>query len=111
MKEIKKNKYECEVCIYGPSLGDGVSYSLRTETVEILPAPLDDTYEKDTDHTYVTYKDEEPYLVRKARDGMINETYLQKWQNGELVSETFVSRDECKARANLYLTGTLNRPE
>ena len=111
VKEIKKNKYECEVCIYGPSLGDGVSYSLRTETVEILPAPLDDTYEKDTDHSYVTYKDEEPYLVRKARDGMINETYLQKWQNGELVSETFVSRDECKARANLYLTGTLNRPE
>ena len=109
VREVKKNKYECEVCIYGPSLGDGVSYSLRTETVEILPAPLTDTYEKDTDHTYVTYKDEEPYLVRKARDGMINETYLQKWQNGELISEKFVSRDECKARANLYLTGTLNR--
>lgn len=110
VKEVKKNRYECEVCIYGPSLGEGVSYSLRTETVEILPAPLTDTYEKDTDHTYVTYKDEEPYLVRKARDGMINETYLQKWQDGNLISETFVSRDECKARANLYLTGTLNRP-
>ncbi len=109
VREVKKNKYECDVCIYGPSLGDGVSYSLRTETVETLPAPLTDTYEKDTDHTYVTYKDEEPYLVRKARDGMINETYLQKWQNGELVSETFVSRDECKARGNLYLTGTIDR--
>ena len=110
VREVKKNKYECLVRIYGPSLGDGVSYSLRTETVEILPAPLNDTYEKDIDHTYVTYKDEEPYQVRKARDGMINETYLQKWQNGELVAEKFVSRDECKARGNLYLTGTLDRP-
>ncbi len=110
VREVKKNKYECEVRIYGPSLGDGVSYSLRTETVETIPAPLIDTYEKDTDHTYVTYKDEEPYLVRKARDGMINETYLQRWENGTLVSEKLVSRDECKARANLYLTGTLNRP-
>ena len=109
VREVKKNKFECVVCIYGPSLGDGVSYSLRTETVETITAPLSDTYEKDTDHTYVTYKDEEPYLVRKARDGMINETYLQKWVNGELVSETFVSRDECKARGNLYLTGTMDR--
>ncbi len=106
VRTVKKNTYECEVCIYGPSLGEGVSYSLRTETVETLPAPLSDTYEKDTDHTYITYKDEEPYLVRKARDGMINETYLQMWQNGELVSEKFVSRDECKARGNLYLIGT-----
>ena len=111
VNEVKKNRYECEVCIYGPRLDDGVSYDLRTETVEVIPAPLTDTYEKDTAHEYVTYKDEDPYLLRKARDGMINETYLQKYQNGRLVSETFVSRDECKARSNLYLTGTLNRPE
>ncbi len=110
VREVKKNQYKCEVRIYGPTLGEGVSYTLRTETVETIPAPLSDTYEKDTDHTYVTYKDEEPYLVRKARDGMINETYLQMWQGDTLVSEKFVSRDECKARGNLYLTGTLDRP-
>lgn len=110
VREVKKNKYECEVCIYGPSLGEGISYSLRTETVETLPAPLTETYKKDTDHTYVTYKDEEPYLVRKARDGFINETYLQKWENGELVSEKFVSRDTCKAREAVYAVGTLDRP-
>ncbi|MDO5326504.1 MAG: VanW family protein [Clostridia bacterium] len=111
VNEVKKNKYECEVCIYGPSLGDGVSYELRTETVEILPVTDADKYEKDTAHDYVTYKDEAPYLVRKARDGFINETYLQKWQNGDLISESFVSRDECKARGNLYLTGTLDRTD
>ena len=111
VNEVKKNKYECEVCIYGPALEEGVSYDLRTETVEILPVTDPDKYEKDYDHTYVTYKDEAPYLLRKARDGMINETYLQKYVNGSLVSETRVSRDECKARGNLYLIGTLDRPE
>ena len=109
VNEVKKNKYECEVCIYGPKLEDGVSYELRTETVETIPAPLNDTYEKDYSHDYVTYKDEEPYLIRKARDGFINETYLIKKQNGRVLSESFVSRDECKARGNLYLTGTMDR--
>ena len=108
--EKKKNSFECQVCIYGPSLGDGVSYSLRTETVESIPAPLDATYIKDTDHTYVTYKDEEPYLVRKPRDGFVNETYLQKYLDGQLIEETFVSRDVCKERGAVYAVGTLDRP-
>ena len=107
--EKRKNSYECQVCIYGPKLEDGVSYTLRTDTVETLPAPLTETYQKDTEHIYVTYKDEEPYQVRKARDGFINETYLQKWQNGQLIEEKFVSRDTCKARGAVYAVGTLNR--
>ncbi|MBR6187309.1 MAG: VanW family protein [Clostridia bacterium] len=106
--EKKKNSYECQVCIYGPSLGDGVSYALRTETVETIAAPLSETYVKDTSHTYVTYKDEEPYLLRKARDGFVNVTYLQKWVDGELIEETFVSRDTCKERETVYLVGTLD---
>ncbi len=110
VREVKKNKYECVVCIYGKSLGEGVSYSLRTETVETLPAPLKETYKKDTAHTYVTYKDEAPYLVRKARDGFINETYLQRWVNGNLESEKFISRDTCMAREAVYAVGTLDRP-
>ena len=108
VEEVKRNKFQCVVCFYGPSLGT-VSYSLRTETVETIPAPLDITYQKDKNHVYVTYKDEEPVLVREARDGFINETSLQIWDNGSLVSETAVSRDECKARGNLYLTGTMDR--
>ncbi len=105
-----KNKYQCVVCIYGPSLGDGVSYKLRTaEQVEIIPAPLTVSYVKDRDHTYVTYTDETPYLYREARDGFVNETYLQRLENGKTVSETFVSRDTCKPRETVYLTGTLSR--
>ena len=109
--EKKKNSYECQVCIYGPKLEEGVSYKLRTETVATVSAPLVETFQKDTDHTYVTYKDEEPYLVRKARDGFTNETYLQKFKNGELVDEKFISRDVCKERAAVYYIGTLDRTE
>ena len=104
-----KSRYQCVVCIYGPSLGEGVSYKLRTqEQVEVIPAPLNVSYVKDTEHQHVTYTDE-TYLYREARDGFINETYLQKWQNGQLISETFVSRDECKAREAVYLVGTQSR--
>lgn len=109
VREPKKNHFETEVCIYGPSLGDNVKYTLRTETVETTLAPLTPTYQPDTTHTYVTYKDEEPYQVREARDGFVNETYLQRWENGQLVSETFISRDTCKAREAVYFTGTLER--
>ncbi len=107
--EKKKNSYECQVCIYGPKLEDGVSYTLRTDTIETLPAPLTETFNKDTEHVYVTYKDEEPYLVRKARDGFVNETYLLKWKDGQLIEEKFVSRDTCKARGAVYAVGTMNR--
>ena len=109
VEETGRNKYQCVVCIYGPTLGQGVSYKLRTETIQTLPAPLEEIYRQDTNHTYVTYKDEEPYLVRKARDGYVNDTYLQRWENGKMVSESFVSRDTCKAREAVYVTGTLNR--
>ena len=89
-------------------MGD-ISYKLRTDTVETLPAPETAEYQKDTKHSYVTYKDEPPVLIRSAKDGFINETYLQQYQNGRLVSETLISRDTCKPRSALYYTGTQNR--
>lgn len=109
VREVKKNKFETEVCIYGPSLGDNVKYTLRTETVETTLAPLTPVYQPDTTHTYVTYKDEEPYQAREARDGFVNETFLQRWENGVLVDEKFISRDTCKAREAVFLTGTMER--
>lgn len=108
VEEIRSGRYQCVVRIFGPSLGT-TSYTLRTQTVESISAPLEPTYQKDKNHTYVTYTDEEPYLVRKARDGYINETYLQRWENGVMVSETLVSRDTCKARAAIYYVGTEKR--
>ena len=110
VEEIKKNNYQCVVRIYGPSMGD-TSYKLRTAQVETIPAPLTVSYQADKSHQYVTYKDEEPYLIRKARDGYISETYLQRYISGQLVEETLVNRDTCKARSAVYLTGTLDREE
>lgn len=106
--EYKKGKYQCEVCIYGPTLGENVSYTLRTETVETILAPLTPIYRKDTNQAYVKYTDQEK-LVRKARDGYITETYLQRWEGGTMVEETLVSRDTCEARAAIYYVGTQYR--
>lgn len=108
VEKVSKNKYQCVVRIYGPSMGATV-YTLRTETVETIPAPLIAEYQKDTNHEHVTYTDEEPYLLREARDGFINVTYLQRWDNGNLTEEREISRDECKARGTLYLVGTQKR--
>lgn len=109
VEETGRNKYQCVVRIYGQSLGENVYYKLRTETVETLIAPLMPEYQEDKNHEYVTYVDEEPHLIRKARDGFVNKTYLQRWENGVLVSEELISTDTCKARAALYLTGTKKR--
>lgn len=108
VEEYSKGKYQCVVAIYGPAQGNDVSYTLRTETVETLIAPLIPIYRKDTDQTYVKYTDQEK-LVRKARDGYINETYLQRWEGGTLVEETLVSRDTCEPRAAIYYVGTQYR--
>jgi len=108
VEEVKKNQYQCVVSIYGPSLGENVEYSLRTEKVETIIAPLIAEYREDKNQTYVMYKDQEK-LVTKAREGYITETYLQRWENGQMVEETFVSRDTCKARPAVYYVGTKDR--
>ena len=108
VETVKKNTYQCVVRIYGEDLGP-VKYTLRTETVEVIPVTLIEEYQKDENHEYVTYTDEAPYLLRKARDGFINETYLQRWEDGTLIAEKKISRDECKARGTLYLVGTESR--
>ncbi|MBE5787524.1 MAG: hypothetical protein E7324_08295 [Clostridiales bacterium] len=108
VEEVKKNKYQCVVSIYGPSRGENVSYTLRTETVETIMAPLTPIYRKDTQQNYVKYTDQEK-LVRKARDGYITETYLQRWEGETLAEETLVSRDTCEPRAAIYYVGTQSR--
>lgn len=108
VETVSKNKYQSVVRIYGPSLGDGITYKLRSEKVEILPAPYEEEIVKDKNHTYVTYTDEE-YVYRKARDGYITETYLECYQNGVLISQKKVSRDTCKARSKVIYVGTKQR--
>lgn len=103
---VQKNggSLECVVRIYGRSLGDGVYYTLDTQTVEEIPKPEIPEYIKDTKQTYVTYTDEE-FLVRAGRDGFINETYLQRWENGEMTGSSLVSRDTYEALSDRYYVG------
>lgn len=104
VEEVRRNQYQCVVKIYGASMGENVNYSLETRTVQSITAPLEPEYIKDS-----TLAPGEEKQTRKARDGFINETYLIRWENGAKVSETFVSRDTCQARAAQFHIGpTLN---
>lgn len=108
VEEYAKNKYQSVVCLYGLSLGNQVSYTLNTITVEKISAPLTPIERKDTNQTYVKYTDQRQQ-VRKARDGYINETYLQRWEGNRMVEEKLVSRDKCEARAAIIYVGTQSR--
>ncbi len=108
---VQKNggSLECVVRIYGRSLGDGVYYTLDTVTVEEIPKPEIPEYVKDIKQLYVTYTDEE-FLDRVGHDGFINETYLQRWENGILTESSLVSRDTYQAVTDRYYVG-VKEPE
>lgn len=102
-----KRNLLCEVRIYGPSLGD-ISYTLQSETVEVLPKPEEPTLTEDTDGEYVIYQDETK-LYSKGRDGYIAETYLITVQNGQEINRTRISRDTYPARPDRYYVGVTPR--
>lgn len=108
VEQISNNKYQCVVRFFGQTLGEGVYYKLRSETVQTIAAPVEPEYVKDRQGIDVIYTDEK-LLMRKARDGMIVKTYRQRWENGVLTAEELISTDECKARAALYKIGVKQR--
>lgn len=98
-----------EIRVYGLDMGEGVTYKLRSETVEVLPAPTEKKYEVDNSGTIVTYSDQEK-LKSKAVEGMIIETYLEKYQNGVLVEQPkLISRDTFRAKPAVYYRGATKR--
>lgn len=98
-----------EIRMYGLSLGDGVSYRLRSETVETIQPPLEKKYETDKNGLYVTYTDEEK-LKSKAVEGYVVETYLEKYQNGKLVEQPkLISSDTFNAKPAIYWRGATKR--
>ena len=99
-----------KVSIYGESLGDDVRYELQSQTVEILTAPEDPEYVKDTKQTYVTYTDEE-YVARKAADGCKVESYRVKYVGDTAVERTLLFTDTYKAQSKLIYVGTKKRTE
>lgn len=100
-----------EVRIYGQSLGDGVSYRLRSQVVETLPIPDERKIELDQSGTKATYTDQE-VLKSKGREGQVIETYLEKLINGVLVEQPrLISSDTFKARPPVYYRGVTKREQ
>ena len=105
-----KSHKVCVVSIYGETLGTGVKYDLVTETVQVLPAPTEPEYRKDTNHTYATYVDQE-YVYRTAHDGYVVESYLVKYVNGAETEKKLMYTDTYKAKGEIIYVGTVERTE
>lgn len=98
-----------EISMYGISLGDGISYKLRSDIVETLPPPDTKKYVPDESGLIVTYTDQEK-LKSKAVEGQVIETYLEKYQNGILVEQPkLITRDTFAAKPAVYWRGQTKR--
>lgn len=98
-----------EIKIYGEPFEDGVQYGLKTVEIEKLLPPEEPLYIADTKASYTIYKDEE---VQKSapKEGLVVETYLQKYINGQLVQEKFISKSNYPARQEQIWRGIKNPP-
>lgn len=104
-----KRNLVARVRIYGPSLGEGVRYGLKTELLETLKPSPDTIYRKDVNAEHVLYKDQTEVLS-KARDGYVVETFLEKYVNGQRVDMKWISKDTYQARQRVEWIGTKERP-
>lgn len=106
---INSKKLVAEIKMYGIGLGDGVSYRLRSETVQTIPPPIEKKYEDDQTGLIVTYTDQEK-LKTKAEEGYVVETYLEKIKNGVLVEQPkLISSDTFPPKAAVYYRGVTKR--
>ena len=96
-----------KVRIYGPSLGDNVTYRLNSVIDQVLTS-FDISYEPDKEQKYVTYKDETK-LLRKSIDGYQVSTYLRKYVDGVMVDERLISTDKYLPTPAKYWRGIQNR--
>lgn len=102
-----KNRFWCEVRIYGMDLGDTV-YKLTTETVKVLQPPSTPEYVKDKDGTHVTYTDEIEHKS-DAAVGYVVDTYRDTYINGELTSHDKITSSTYPARAEQLWKGVTQR--
>ncbi len=102
-------KLVTEIRVFGQSLGENVTYRLRSETVSIIPPPEQKKYETDKTGLIVTYKDEEK-LKSKAIEGKVIETYLEKYVGGVLAEQPkLITRDTFNAKPAVYWRGNSDR--
>ena len=91
-----KKRLIAKVSMYGEDMGD-VRYELESEITETLPAPFNPVYVKDTNQTYVTYKDQQE-TVSKAKEGYVVKSSRVKYDGIDQTErkELFTDRYEPK---------------
>lgn len=101
-----KKRYQCEVRIYGQSLGE-YSYKLEAETAQVIPKPFIPIMKEDKAGDYVTYVDETHTV--EGRDGYIVNVYRVTNQNGYAVARDFLYTDTYEEKADTIYTGVKKR--
>ncbi len=102
-----KKRLIAKVSIYGQDMGD-VRYELETETVETLPAPFNPVYVKDTNATYVVYKDQQE-SVSKAKEGYVVKSYRVKYEGTVQTERTLLYTDTYEPKAERIYVGVKDR--
>ena len=102
-----KKRLNATVAIYGADMGD-VRYEMESEITETLPAPFKPEYKKDTNGTYVTYKDQQK-SVSAAKEGYVVDCYLVEYTSGEMTSRKLMYTDRYEPKGEVIYVGVKDR--
>ena len=101
-----KRNLQCEVRIYGPSLGN-ITYELQAEVVQNILKPVEPIYKADEDGDYVTYIDETKTI--KGRDGYVVDSYRVTYTDGVMTARDKLYTDTYPEKADTIYTGVQQR--
>lgn len=102
-----KKRLIARVSIYGKYM-EGVRYEMEAQTVKILEPPDEPTYVKDTNGTYVTYKDQQK-SVSKPQEGYVVESYRVEYVNNEVTNRKLLYTDTFEPKAERIYVGVKSR--
>ena len=102
-----KKRLNATVAIYGEDMGD-VKYELESEITETLPAHFNPVYKKDTNGTYVTYKDQQK-SVSAAKEGYVVKSYLVEYTSGVQTDRKLLYTDRYDEKAEIIYVGVKDR--
>ena len=102
-----KKRLNATVAIYGRDMGD-VRYDIESEVTETLPAPFNPVYRKDTNGTYVTYKDQQK-SVSAAKEGYVVKSYLVEYTSGVQTNRKLLYTDRYEAKAEVIYVDVKDR--
>ncbi|MDD4350901.1 MAG: VanW family protein [Clostridia bacterium] len=103
---VRHSSEQIKISIYGTPHEDGVSYKTISEIVQKTPAEAMET-RIDTKGEYsdkVTYENES-FVLKPARDGLVAKSYLCKYKNGILVQKKFLRQETYKPENGVRVFG------